>query len=181
MPPKHSFELLAIYNRWMNAKVYDASAQLEEALLHADQGAFFGSIFRTLDHLINADTIWLKRFAEHPSNYRSLDPVRLMTHPYSFTESPRITFADLHETRQRLDDVIVEFVGEIDEIHLDQTLSYTNRSNQSFANPFDALLLHFFNHQTHHRGQVTTLLTQNGIDVGVTDLIALVAESPRPA
>ncbi|WP_158882336.1 DinB family protein [Rhodanobacter sp. L36] len=181
MSLKHSFELLAAYTRWMNVKVYDASASLGEAMLHADQGAFFGSIFRTLDHLITADTIWLKRFAEHPSNYRSLDPVRLMAHPYSLTESPRATFGDLCETRQRMDEVIIEFVGEIAEKDLDQTLTYTNRSNKSFAYPFDSLLLHFFNHQTHHRGQVTTLLSQNGIDVGITDLAGLLAEYSRPA
>jgi uncharacterized damage-inducible protein DinB len=179
MSLKRQFELLAAYNRWMNANIYDASAQLKPTRLHADQGAFFSSVFGTLDHLITGDTIWLKRFAEPPSAYRSLDPVRRMAHPYSIAKSPRATFDDLLGARQPIDDVIIEFCGEIAEEDLNQTLSYANRSNQNFAHPFDSLLMHFFNHQTHHRGQVTTLLSQAGIDVGVTDLIALLADPPR--
>ena len=44
--------LLARYNRWMNDKVYAASAQLSDAQRKADQGAFFKSIHTTLNHLI---------------------------------------------------------------------------------------------------------------------------------
>lgn len=62
------FALMAFYNQWMNAKVYDAASKLTAAELNEERGAFFGSIFGTLNHIVVADTIWLKRFATHPSS-----------------------------------------------------------------------------------------------------------------
>lgn len=61
--------LMAAYNEWMNAKVYDAARNLPGEELVANKNAFFGSILGTLNHLVIGDTIWLKRFAIHPANY----------------------------------------------------------------------------------------------------------------
>ena len=55
------------------------------------------------------------------------------------------------------------------------TLRYVDMRGGAHAREVSALLMHVFNHQTHHRGQVTTLLSQAGQDVGVTDLVAMPA------
>ena len=70
-----------------------------------------------------------------------------------------------------------QFINELQEIDLSQSLTYTNTKGVSFSKPFSQLLLHLFNHQTHHRGQVTTLLNQMTIDIGETDLLMLIDDS----
>ncbi|MEO5625487.1 MAG: DinB family protein [Dokdonella sp.] len=176
MPLKHHFEMMAAYNHWMNAKVYTASARLPEKEKHADKGAFFGSVFGTLNHLLVADTIWLKRFADHPAGFLALDAVRPLPHPDSLTEPVHARFDDLQRARFAMDDIIIALATEATDDAYAQTLTYANRAGEVFTNSYGELMQHVVNHQTHHRGQVTTLLSQAGIDVGVTDLVAMVRE-----
>lgn len=166
--------LLARYNIWMNAKLYDVAATLPAAELALDRGAFFGSIIGTLNHLVVADTIWLKRFAMHPSRYAALDPVRELPSPAGLDA---VLFADLSALRQRrklLDDAISTWVVALTPDDLAADLDYATTKGVASRKNVAALLLHVFNHQTHHRGQTTTLLAQAGVDVGVTDLVALI-------
>ena len=65
-------QLMARYNQWMNDKLYAAAATLSQEQLFADNKAFFGSLFNTLNHLLAADIIWLKRFARHPAHWPAL-------------------------------------------------------------------------------------------------------------
>jgi uncharacterized damage-inducible protein DinB len=160
----------------MNLRLYAAAALLGEAALQADRGAFFGSLSATLQHIWQADVIWLKRFADHPARFAALDPVRAMPHPYTMQMPSHATFAGLQADRAFLDDVIEAFCADLHDVHFDEAIAYTNRAGDTFRKPFGALLLHCFNHQTHHRGQATTLLHQAGIDMGSTDLVSLVEE-----
>lgn len=166
--------LLATYNQWMNRKVYAAAAKLTDDELRVDRQAFFGSIFGTLNHLTLGDTVWLKRFALHPVRYAALAPLSAIAAP---SDLKQLAFADLGElTAQRrwLDQLIIDWVQTLREPDLDHHLHYHNMRGAAASKPFGGLLVHFFNHQTHHRGQVTTLLTQAGQDVGDTDLLALI-------
>ncbi|MBV4483561.1 DinB family protein [Pseudomonas khavaziana] len=166
--------LMANYNQWMNRKVYDAAGTLTSAELALDRQAFFGSILGTLNHLVLGDTIWLKRFAEHPADFSALAPLSAIAAP---ADLKQLAFADLSELsahRAWLDQLIVEWADSLQESHLDQHLRYHNMRGVAAEKPFFGLLVHFFNHQTHHRGQVMTLLTQAGVDVGTTDLLALI-------
>ncbi|WP_266168916.1 DinB family protein [Dyella subtropica] len=176
MSLKHHFEWMAIYNQWMNAKLYEASSRLDAETLHADKGAFFGSVFGTLHHLLRADTIGLKHFANHPAAFRALEPIRSMPHPYAQAELLHAEFDTLRAARLALDDIIISLSLEATDATYQQPLTYTNRSGRVFTKALGPLMQHFFNHQTHHRGQATTLLSQAGIDVGVTDLLALVPD-----
>jgi uncharacterized damage-inducible protein DinB len=83
-------------------------------------------------------------------------------------------WADLKQTRDALGAAIEQWVTEMLPEFLSSTMRYANTKGVQRAHPAWQAMTHFFNHQTHHRGQVTTLLTQVGVDVGVTDLIALV-------
>ncbi|MGY2373017.1 DinB family protein [Pseudomonas sp. SDO524_S393] len=166
--------LMASYNQWMNRKVYQAAGSLTDAELALDRQAFFGSILGTLNHLALADTVWLKRFAQHPAHYSALEPLTAITTP---TNLKQLAFADIRELtshRAWLDQLILDWVPTLTEADLDHRLHYHNMRGIAADKPFFSLLVHFFNHQTHHRGQVTTLLSQAGADVGDTDLLALI-------
>jgi len=166
--------LMAEYNQWMNAKVYASAMSLPDAVLNADKGAFFGSILGTLNHLVVADTIWLQRFATHPAGFRTLALVRKLPTPTSLNQILETSVQDLAAHRSRLDQWIVDWTHEMRDAVLDQGLRYANLKGVVATRDFFSLLMHFFNHQTHHRGQTTTLLSQAGVDVGVTDLLVLV-------
>jgi uncharacterized damage-inducible protein DinB len=168
---------MAEYNAWMNAKVYEAAGKLSPAELVQDRGAFFGSILGTLNHLVVADTIWLKRFAAHPARFAALEPVLALPLPERLDTILFTDLAAMTVHRVWLDGVITAFADAMTETGLASTLHYTNTKGTPFARPLSGVLMHFFNHQTHHRGQVSTLLTQAGVDIGVTDLLALLPEA----
>jgi uncharacterized damage-inducible protein DinB len=181
------FLLLAAYNRWMNARLDAAAGTLPGEELARDRGAFFRSILGTLNHLVVADTIWLRRFADLPARHAELDPVRALPQPERLDAMPFPEFAALAAHRGWLDAIIERWVSVLGEPDLRHVLHYGNTRGARFRRQLAPLLLHFFNHQAHHRGQATTLLSQAGVDVGVTDLLALVpdagvdtAAAPRP-
>ena len=169
-----NFQLLAEYNQWMNGKLYLAAAKLSDDERKADRQAFFRSIHGTLNHLVVADIIWLQRFANHPRKWHALMPLQDTATPTALDDIVCEQFTDLQAEREKLDAIIVAFAAELDTTGLTQAFSYRNMKGQQFTSPLHQPLLHFFNHQTHHRGQLTTLLNQAGIDVGVTDLLMLV-------
>lgn len=151
--------VMAGYNAWMNEKVYSASAQLSHADLHADRGAFFKSVYLTLNHIAYADLAFLSRFTGEPADVPPLG-VDLFG-----------GFDTLRAQRNRLDRRIVEWAASIDDDWLRTPLTYTSKvDGRTRTVARWVLVTHLFNHQTHHRGQVTTLLSQAGLDVGSTDL-----------
>ena len=166
-----NFQLMADYNQWMNDKIYETVASLTAEDLSEDRGAFFGSILGTLNHILVGDTIWLKRFAQHPSQFSSLKNLGSVPNPEALSE---ILFSDISElrgAREKMDEIIVNFVHEVSDSDYEYQLPYRNTEGKSSQRKFGFLVHHFFNHQTHHRGQLTVLLSQMGLDVGSTDLL----------
>ncbi len=164
--------LLSRYNQWMNDKLYTTAAQLPADELARDRGAFFGSLQGTLSHIMVADIIWLQRFSEHPTQHPALDRIRAaMPNPQSLPDD----FTALSAERRNVGATIISWCEQLDASDLNHKLAYHNMKGEPAIKNFASLMLHFFNHQTHHRGQATTLLSQQGLDVGVTDLLALVA------
>lgn len=166
--------LMASYNEWMNEKVYEAAGNLSAQELMADRQAFFGSILGTLNHIVVGDTMWLKRFATHPAHHAALDSLRRIAMPSSLDQMLYTDFAALCAYRKLLDKVIKAWAASLTDDDLGEVLQYTNTKGVVARKRFSGLVLHFFNHQTHHRGQATTLLSQAGRDVGITDLVALI-------
>lgn len=169
--PAANIQLMAEYNQWMNNNVYEAAATLAPSVLAEDRGAFFGSIIGTLNHILVGDTFWLKRFASHPLAFTSLDPVRQLDIPANLKTILYDDFNALHRARMAMDDVISDFSLEVPDEALSSLLSYSNTKGEHASKHFGYLIQHFFNHQTHHRGQISTLLYQAGVDIGVTDLL----------
>ena len=145
------YGMLADSNRWANALVYGAAYELSEAEFRNDKGAFFGSLHRTLNHLIAADRIWMKRFTGTGEAPTALDSVL-------FDD-----LASLSLARRVEDQRIVEWVRELDERALAADFTYTPITQPiSITQPLWTSLSHFFNHQTHHRGQCHMILTALG-------------------
>ena len=116
-----------------------------------------------------------RRSVQLASN-KSLQTVVGLPDPTSLDQILHDNLPDLSRQRSWLDAQIIHWIGELSEEDLARILSYRNTKGVSFNRGLSYLLLHFFNHQTHHRGQVSTLLAQAGIAVGVTDLLALIPE-----
>lgn len=162
MPAAAYFTTLAHYNRWMNKRIYELCTQIPDTQRKKDLNAFFHSIHGTLNHLLLGDRIWLGRFKHTPFLCQSLNQEL-----YS-------DFATLHQERTQTDSEILEWVNSLTDMALTARFSFNGvTTGQERTYQLGHLILHFFNHQTHHRGQVTTLITQSGYDIGVTDLLWL--------
>jgi len=173
---KKYYQNLAHYNQWINKRIYSVAAKLNQDALSQNHGAYFGSIIGTLNHILVGDILWFKRFATQPANYQSLEYFRSVKKPASLDEILHDELSELSEVREHTDAVIVQFTSEITDEMIASTLKYKNSKGQEFNKNLGDLLLHVFNHQTHHRGQVSTLLYQAGIDIGVTDMVAGITE-----
>jgi uncharacterized damage-inducible protein DinB len=162
--------LLAEYNQLMNQRIINASHNLSNDALLEDKGAFFNSFLGTLNHIMVGDILWLKRFALHSRTFVSLLPLNAIEKPTALNE---IIFSDLtlfQKTRAMLDVIIVKWCIELTEDDLNRPLKYTNFKGETHKKILSDLILHLFLHQTHHRGQATTLLSQANINFGETDL-----------
>ncbi len=163
---KRHFEMLAAYNAWANRRLYTAAASLTDADYRADYGAFFGSVHGTLNHLLAADRIWMRRFTGEGPTPKSLDEILCDDLP------------SLRAAREAEDARIVDYIGSLTPENLARTISY-----RTMANPADIVqelslaLLHVFNHETHHRGQVHCLLTRITGEAPSLDLIAYQRET----
>jgi uncharacterized damage-inducible protein DinB len=168
--------LLGQYNAWMNVKLYEAAARLAPQALCADRGAFFGSLIGTLNHIVAGDTIWLRRFATHPARFDALQPLLAEPPLTDLSAMFSTDLALLAARRKALDGLIAAWAATLRDADLAHVLEYANTKGIVSRKRFGDLVLHFFNHQTHHRGQASTLLSQAGVDLGVTDLLALIAQ-----
>ena len=170
----HNYLWLARYNTWFNERLYDACEQVPDAERRRDRGAFFGSIHGTLNHLVWADKLWLARFAAQDTSFAALAPA-LLALPAGAMHATMLHEAwdALRADRRALDAAIEAWIGDLPQDWPARTMAYVNTRGVAREHPAWQALTHFFNHQIHHRGQVTTLLAQAGVDPGLTDIIAL--------
>ena len=157
-PLLQCFRMLAVYNRRANRRLYDACARLTDEERKKRRPAFFGSIHGTLNHIMVGDRIWLARFSGEEVPSTGLDAVLYED------------FAELGEAREREDARIEEFVAGLDEGFLGGNIRYENNEGRALEDPVSLLLPHFFNHQTHHRGQIHDMLSGTDVPPPVLDL-----------
>lgn len=168
--------LMAEYNQLMNKRIFKASSALSDDSLAEDKGAFFKSIIKTLSHIMIGDILWLKRFSKHLTNYDSLLPLNDIKQPETLDSVLFKDMASFIEEREILDHIIISWCNELKESDINSPLSYTNFKGEIHNKRLGYLILHVFLHQIHHRGQVTTLLSQEGIDFGDTDLPEIIPD-----
>jgi len=153
------YRRLARYNSCMTDKAYAAAGRLSDAERKADRGAFFRSVHSTLNHILFADRIWMGRFTGRAYEVRGMG-VDL----YDDFDSLKSAHAEMcRDVEAFCDGLTADWLA--------GDLTWTSGQDGRTRNrPRWLILSHVFNHQTHHRGQLSTLLTQAGVDIGVTDL-----------
>ena len=157
-PLVEHFRMLTSYNTLANRRLHEACSQLSDREYRASREAFFGSIYATLNHLVVGDRIWLARFGGEEVPSTNLDAILYED------------FTELRRAREAEDDRIETFVSTLDAAFLDRSIRYTNNEGRIVEDPIVLLVAHFFNHQTHHRGQVHDMLSQTDVAPPVLDL-----------
>ena len=153
---------MARYNRWVNERLYEVCAGLPDIERKRDLKIFFRSVHGTLNHLLLTDKVWLGRLNGTPFAVAGLG------------DELYADFEKLRAARRELDEAILAWVAGLSARQLDGELRYTRVSQRQEMNkPMRTVLLHWFNHQTHHRGQLTALLAQLGCDYGDVDLLMM--------
>jgi uncharacterized damage-inducible protein DinB len=148
---KSHFSMLARYNVWANSRLYAHASHLPDEAFRRDVGAYFKSLHATLNHLLVADRIWMRRLSgtgDHPNALNAI----------LFED-----FAPLRAARVAEDQRIVDFVEGLEPSDIERELSFESLKGVAQRQPIRAVLAHLFNHQTHHRGQAHAILTQVGV------------------
>ena len=142
------YRMFGHYNAWANDRLFAAAGRLSVEQYRADRRAFFKSVHGTLNHLLVTDRVWMRRFTGEGDAPDRLDAILFET------------FDELSAARKAEDSRIVAYVEGLDEARIAGTIKYRRVSSpQEFEQQLAPALAHWFNHQTHHRGQVHTLLT----------------------
>jgi uncharacterized damage-inducible protein DinB len=157
---KAHYQTFARYNAWANRRLYDAAAELSDSEYRADRGAFFKSMHGTLNHLLTADQVWMHRFTGQGPSPERLDMIH------------HEQLAPLRAAREAEDERIVDYVESLSDSALAGTIRYRRVSTpEEFEQALEPALAHFFNHQTHHRGQAHSILCSFGRRGLVLDLL----------
>ena len=157
---RQHFQMFASYNRWANTQIHEAASALDEDELNRNTGAFFGSMIGTLNHVLVADRIWLKRFTGEGAAASKLDTI---LHP---------DLPSLRAARDAEDARIVAWIDSLGDKDFRGRFTYiTVTDMRTVSQRLAPALAHFFNHQTHHRGQAHTILTSLGKPSLALDLI----------
>ncbi len=152
-------QMMAKYNAWQNAEIRKRVEELPVSELELDRGAFFGSIRATLNHILWADMLWMSRFGsgdEPTGDHLDITP----------------TIAAWGGERFRVDGRITLWAEKLTAVSLVGDMTVTSKlSGKSLTRPMGMMVAGFFNHQTHHRGQVHAMMTSAGIQTADTDIV----------
>lgn len=157
---RQHFRMFAEYNHWANMLIYDAARTLNEEELNRDTGVFFGSLVGTFNHILVADRIWLKRFTGQGTAPTTLDATLHRDLP------------SLRQAREMEDARIMDWINSLPENAFTGRFTYQAITDmKTISQRLAPALAHFFNHQTHHRGQAHAILTMLGKPSLALDLI----------
>jgi len=168
MPWSDHHRRAARYNRWINESLYDVCQTLTPEQLNEDKGLYFGSINGCWNHLLITDLLWLDRTS---NAYPMLEELRGVEFPKKLDGIISRDIRELRELRETVDDVIIRWCDMLRQSDATAVIEYTSTAGEQYVKPLDQVLQHLFNHQTHHRGQITAALGMMGVDYGATDLL----------
>jgi uncharacterized damage-inducible protein DinB len=175
---RRHFSYLARYNRAANETMIAHLAALESGGTAAPRGSYFGSIQGILDHAIMCDINWLRRFRELFPQDEPLNRPRLSPPGHAWTVYEFPEFDEYRRERTVVDGILVDWIAQADTSLFGEVLAYSDSHGLSKSYYFRDALDHLFNHQTHHRGQVSQILDELGIKHDYSNLIGC-AEVPR--
>jgi uncharacterized damage-inducible protein DinB len=146
-----AFRMLARYNRIANERLYESCGQLNTDEYRRERKGSFGSIHKLLNHLLLGDRIWISRFAGGGHTTPPLGSILFDSFP------------ELRSARAAQDEEIEAFFATAGTDFLGRQLSYVNNQGKNYVETVPVAVLHFFNHQTHHRGQVHVMMSQTDV------------------
>lgn len=156
---KEIFQALARYNRGVNETILALIEPLGEEPIRQKSKAYFPTLFDTLFHLLSADLYWLSRFQEFLPESRAL-----LSHPLVQVDLRELRkrydpdYRKLFQDRRDTDETLVQLIEEIEEPRFHSTVKYKTFKGEIGEGILWKILLHWFNHQTHHRGQISVQL-----------------------
>ena len=156
---------MARYNRWQNTSLINAAHELTVKERQKNRGSFFGSIEQTFSHLLWGDMMWMHRFAatEKPAAKSIAD-----------SASKIDDWSKFCQRREAFDGIILRWSVEVSDAFLGEELSwFSGASGAQVTKSVWSLVVHMFNHQTHHRGQLHAMITAAGGVPEDTDLFLL--------
>lgn len=166
---KAHFVQFASYNRWANARLFEAALAVNEAAYRRDVGAFFKSLHGTLNHLLLTDRLWMKRLTGEGDHPEQLDAI---------IHDDRLQLAS---ARADEDERIIRYVTSLDESAISSSFEYATTSGKTFKQTRAEVLAHLFNHQTHHRGQAHAIVSIcTGGEPPPLDLLVMQRGVPAP-
>lgn len=170
-----SFQVSALYNQRMNGKLIDVCGSLCVNDLNKPTGAFFPTVLDHWNHLLFADLIMLQRLVDN--GFIALDTKTQNRLPVSTSINDKFVsnLDDLSSLRAIIDAIYIRFTQSLTDEMLTQTVCYQTTEGQQLERSLAEFCMHVFNHQTHHRGQITCLLSQYGLDYGSTDLPVVIS------
>ncbi len=163
---KANFRRMAAYNRWANERLYEAAGKLSPEAFAAPRSGFFPSLLKTLNHILVGDTVWMGRLEATGSSIKSLDQIL-------HTE-----FGALRSARAAMDERIVAFVDGVTPARLEEDLVYRTVAGDAMTTQVAQVLAHFFNHQSHHRGQAHAMLSSTEVAPPSLDLLYFLRDHP---
>ncbi|MEO1704238.1 MAG: DinB family protein [Pseudomonadota bacterium] len=159
----------ADYNAWQNARILRAAEHLSDAERWKDRGAFFGSIARTLNHIMWDDAVWLARIEDDQEEAERINA------RFPYADDPR-DWAEYRRARDAMDARLISWAAEVSEATLAETRPW-HPGGRRVETPIAVMAAQIFNHQTHHRGQVHAMLTAAGVETEATDLMMMWLET----
>jgi uncharacterized damage-inducible protein DinB len=156
---KQLLQQYAAYNIWANKIITERIASLPPDTIHKEMNSSFGSIYKTVVHLMDVESIWWQR-------------LKLQEHVEWPGKSFNGNFEELSQQLLLHSKQWNDWIQSTNELNLIYVFAYQNSKKEHFKQPVYEMLLHLFNHQTFHRGQLVTMLRQNGIEkIPATDFI----------
>jgi uncharacterized damage-inducible protein DinB len=166
---KAHFRRMAAYNRWANARLYAAVGKLSPEEFAAPRSGFFPSLLKTLNHILVGDTVWMGRLEDTGSGIKSLDQIL------------HAEFGALQAARGAMDERIVAYVEAVAPARLEEDLVYRTVAGDPMRTNVAQVLAHFFNHQTHHRGQAHAMLSSTAVAPPALDQLNFLRDHPDVA
>jgi uncharacterized damage-inducible protein DinB len=168
---KNIFQALAKYNGSVNQSIIELLKPLDKEKIMMKTKAYYPSIFETLIHNLFADLNWLKRYGGVFKESKALSNRMVSSDQKVLRQEFDSDYTKLFQYRKETDEVMIQFVNELDEAKLNSVIKYKNYKGEDQEQELWKPLLHWFNHHTHHRGQISVLLDMVGVDHDYSSLL----------
>ena len=174
-----NFRILAVYNQRMNQQLISVCEQLSYEQLHSETNSFFPTVMAHWNHILFGDLIMLQRLVANDMVSMDSQVLELLPTAKSVDDIFVETLDELRSIRKTVDEIYVQITAEFGNTDYDREVCYVTTEGQELVRNLGEFCQHIFNHQTHHRGQLTCILSQFGLDFGCTDLPVIVPEGAR--